>query len=99
MQARINRGEHTVDASGPCMSLQTMVPSIIAMPQANGVLRYPLVFEIDTILKRKPVRNVSCEHDTLRYPLLSTNIRIAVGPPLLKILPLLPLLVDVRYSP
>ena len=44
MQARINRGEHTVDASGPCMSLQTMVPSIIAMPQANGVLRYPLVF-------------------------------------------------------
>ena len=44
MQARVNRGDHAVDATGPCMSLQTMVPSITAVQVANGMLRYPLVF-------------------------------------------------------
>ena len=44
MQARVNRADHAVDASGPCMSLQAMVPSIAPAQLANGLLRYPLVF-------------------------------------------------------
>ena len=36
----------------------------------------------DTILKRKPVRNVSCGHDTLRYPLLSVAVSLCLRIPL-----------------
>ena len=41
---RVARDDHPVDATGPAMGLRNMIPAIPAVPQANGALRYPLVF-------------------------------------------------------
>ena len=41
---RVARGDHPVDATGPAMGLSNMIPAVPAIAQANGALRYPLVF-------------------------------------------------------
>ena len=43
-QIRVARDDHPVDATGPAMGLSNMVPAVPAIAQANGALRYPLVF-------------------------------------------------------
>ena len=48
--SRLARGNHNVEATGPALALQTMVPAIPPAPQANGAMSYPLVFIMWLIL-------------------------------------------------